>query len=910
MKTTRCLLILLFAFLTMTPAFAEAPYFESSRIVDDIWVLNLVTADMDGDGDPDFVIGCDNAEGIRWYENEDAVFDTYHAIDIEIEYDSRIDVADMDEDGTNDILFVSDAGELWLYYNTDGTGLNFVPELVDPNFDEFAPCILDYNGDGRPEIVTTPNVKVYSYTGNDWVVYDLDQSASQIYPIDFDFDGDMDFVSFYQSHAYWHENTGQGFTIHETGGGHINQELCAGDFDMDGDIDIAGTRDYDSVMVLKVNSGDNIHFTDFEFEGPREATTCADVNGDGLLDLLVYSSAYLDMHVWLNQGGGYFETIPVPTQPSGQPIAFADFDGDNRLDLISYHHNFYQDIFLHLQRGVFGFERHAVTNEEYGVWHTEMFDMDGDDDQDVVLGCWDGGKFFVYEQVDDGFVEHLIADYSDGGAIAVGDFDLDGDGDVIINPEENNSIYLLRQTSPWTFEPESITTTYLGNRCNMSTVDMDSDGDLDVIIACEDNNAVDWWENDGGATFTRHIVDDFLIDAFMPRPFDLDQDGDLDILITTFVPSYNLGWQENAGDNETWTFELLMEDIDGGYGIDGGDLDGDGDMDIAIGSGIGLVWLENDGMSFTPAPILSGYRFGALEIVDLDGDGDDDMYATQVNESDMYWVEQLGGGEFELHLMSKQMDSGRDLGPGDFDGDGDVDVVVASRSMAHVALWENTLNVGYEEVPLALQPQDPPYVFPSSGGSFVYTAALGNPLNQQVSARAQTSVVLPTGETRRLNQRSVLIPPASLFLTDPLMVDVPSGLEPGMYEYVMTLFRGPVLVTTDSFWFSVTDAPGVATLAGEGTAVMVPDKFTVGQAYPNPFNARTSLAVTLPHAGELHVEVYNTLGRRVRQVVSGEYAAGRHEVSFDANSLASGLYFIRVEFSGKPARLQKVMLVR
>ncbi len=51
MKMTRCLLLLLSTLLTVSSVFAEAPYFESNRIVDDIWVLNLVPADMDGDGD-------------------------------------------------------------------------------------------------------------------------------------------------------------------------------------------------------------------------------------------------------------------------------------------------------------------------------------------------------------------------------------------------------------------------------------------------------------------------------------------------------------------------------------------------------------------------------------------------------------------------------------------------------------------------------------------------------------------------------------------------------------------------------------------------------------------------------------------------------------------------------------------
>ncbi len=77
--------------------------------------------------------------------------------------------------------------------------------------------------------------------------------------------------------------------------------------------------------------------------------------------------------------------------------------------------------------------------------------------------------------------------------------------------------------------------------------------------------------------------------------------------------------------------------------------------------------------------------------------------------------------------------------------------------------------------------------------------------------------------------------------------------------------------------------------------------FELLPAYPNPFNASTTLNLSLPTPGMVHVAVYNTLGRQVATVTDGVYAPGLHRLALDANNLASGIYLVRATTPGHVA---------
>jgi hypothetical protein len=79
--------------------------------------------------------------------------------------------------------------------------------------------------------------------------------------------------------------------------------------------------------------------------------------------------------------------------------------------------------------------------------------------------------------------------------------------------------------------------------------------------------------------------------------------------------------------------------------------------------------------------------------------------------------------------------------------------------------------------------------------------------------------------------------------------------------------------------------------------------------YPNPFNPSTTVQFDVPKDGYVSLKVFDYLGKEVRKLVSSELASGRHQVSFDAPGLASGVYFYRLQ-AGTYVETRRLCLVR
>jgi hypothetical protein len=75
----------------------------------------------------------------------------------------------------------------------------------------------------------------------------------------------------------------------------------------------------------------------------------------------------------------------------------------------------------------------------------------------------------------------------------------------------------------------------------------------------------------------------------------------------------------------------------------------------------------------------------------------------------------------------------------------------------------------------------------------------------------------------------------------------------------------------------------------------LPREFTMDQNYPNPFNPTTVLQYALPSDSYVRVTIYNTLGQMIAGLVDEIQNAGYKEVTWNAQSSASGIYFYRVD---------------
>lgn len=86
--------------------------------------------------------------------------------------------------------------------------------------------------------------------------------------------------------------------------------------------------------------------------------------------------------------------------------------------------------------------------------------------------------------------------------------------------------------------------------------------------------------------------------------------------------------------------------------------------------------------------------------------------------------------------------------------------------------------------------------------------------------------------------------------------------------------------------------------ASQGTSVDEaadhPERLDLDANYPNPFNPATNIRFALPEAMHVHLEVYSADGRLVATLVDAPMTVGTHQVRFDGENVASGLYLYRL----------------
>lgn len=95
----------------------------------------------------------------------------------------------------------------------------------------------------------------------------------------------------------------------------------------------------------------------------------------------------------------------------------------------------------------------------------------------------------------------------------------------------------------------------------------------------------------------------------------------------------------------------------------------------------------------------------------------------------------------------------------------------------------------------------------------------------------------------------------------------------------------------------------------------VPESFGLSQNYPNPFNQQTLISFDLANSGEVELEIFDLLGRRVTTVFSGFADEGETVVGWDGRSASgekvpSGVYYYRLLTVGRKSIVGKMSLLK
>ena len=76
---------------------------------------------------------------------------------------------------------------------------------------------------------------------------------------------------------------------------------------------------------------------------------------------------------------------------------------------------------------------------------------------------------------------------------------------------------------------------------------------------------------------------------------------------------------------------------------------------------------------------------------------------------------------------------------------------------------------------------------------------------------------------------------------------------------------------------------------------LLPSEYLLQQNFPNPFNPFTTISYSIPISSRVTLKVYDIIGNEINTLVNEEQTRGNYSINFEANNLASGVYFYRIQ---------------
>ncbi len=94
-----------------------------------------------------------------------------------------------------------------------------------------------------------------------------------------------------------------------------------------------------------------------------------------------------------------------------------------------------------------------------------------------------------------------------------------------------------------------------------------------------------------------------------------------------------------------------------------------------------------------------------------------------------------------------------------------------------------------------------------------------------------------------------------------------------------------------------------------GNSKHLPDKHSLSQNFPNPFNPSTKINYSIKNKSFVTLKIFDVLGRAVQTLINKEQSQGNYEVEFDGSNLTSGIYFYRIQ-AGDFIETKKMLLMK
>ncbi len=666
--------------------------------------------------------------------------------------DGRLDLV-VANGGGNDVSTLLGQGDgSFLAQATYATGSN--PTSV---------AVGDLNGDGKPDLAIANSygsaISVLLNLGDGGfgaqVTYAVPGETIAIAETDLLGDGSLDLVvvdPLDRVDVLFNQGDGTFAAAVTFGVGSYPASVAVGDLNGDGKPDVVVGNRNDNTVSLLFNQGDGGFAAQLVYSvgGGPNSVALGDFNGDGELDLAVANSGSGSVSVLLNAGGGVFGA-QVTYSAGGAPVwvTVGDFSGDGALDLAVTNSpatgSPTVQVLLNQGAGFFGAPVPAGT---IGIdpQCAAAGDFDGDGRIDLATANWGANDVSVLLNPGVGRsrgtllsppLRYAVGTYP--GAVAIGDFNDDGEPDLVVANEtcdfsgicisfsNSDTVSVLLNVGDAEFGGQ--VTYAVGNSpAGIAVGDWNGDGWPDLAVANEGalgegTVGVLLNQRDGGfgpqLTYAVGTYSDAVAAA------DFDGDGKLDLAVVSY-DSFDAG-----------TVSLLLGHGDGTFAapmpfpvavapiaVAVGDFDGDGRLDLAVANGYcsltdaGLcpgsvsVLLNLGGGSFAPQVAYPTESDSiSVAVGDFNGDGKPDLAVANEGSATVSVLLNLGDGGFAPQVAWATGPDPYSVAVGDFNGDGHPDLAVARYDNAVVVLLNDgggsfgapfTFNVGLNPVAVAV----------------------------------------------------------------------------------------------------------------------------------------------------------------------------------------------------------------